>query len=53
MEKVAADQRHSWVDSVRPYLEREPLAALALGISSGFPITMIGCHGICAHLPRL
>jgi PAT family beta-lactamase induction signal transducer AmpG len=27
---------------VRPYLEKAPLAALALGISSGFPYAMIG-----------
>lgn len=29
-------------DWLRPYLEREPLAALLLGISSGFPYAMIG-----------
>ena len=28
--------------SFRPYLERGPLAALLLGISSGFPYAMIG-----------
>ncbi len=28
--------------SVRPYLQREPLAALCLGLSSGFPYAMIG-----------
>src|SRR3546814_8412687 len=27
---------------IRPYLERAPLAALLLGISSGFPYAMIG-----------
>lgn len=36
----------SWVDQLpsglRPYLQREPLAALLLGISSGFPYAMIG-----------
>jgi PAT family beta-lactamase induction signal transducer AmpG len=32
----------SWWDGVRPYLERGPLAALALGLSSGFPYAMIG-----------
>jgi len=42
MEQVAAEERHSWIDSIRPYLERAPLAALALGISSGFPYAMIG-----------
>ncbi len=30
-----------WVDGVRPYVERAPLAALALGVSSAFPLTMI------------
>ncbi len=33
---------NSWIDAVRPYLERGPLAALLLGISSGFPFAMIG-----------
>jgi PAT family beta-lactamase induction signal transducer AmpG len=28
--------------SLRPYVEREPLAALMLGLSSGFPYAMIG-----------
>ena len=32
----------SWWDGVRPYLEKAPLAALALGVSSGFPYAMIG-----------
>jgi PAT family beta-lactamase induction signal transducer AmpG len=31
-----------WPESVRPYLERAPLAALFLGMSSGFPFAMIG-----------
>ena len=31
-----------WADAVRPYLERAPLAALFLGISSGFTFAMIG-----------
>ncbi|MBX9731088.1 MAG: MFS transporter [Sphingomonas sp.] len=31
-----------WWSGVRPYCERAPLAALALGISSGFPYAMIG-----------
>lgn len=35
-----ADGR-TWVDGVRPYLERGPLAAFALGVSSGFPYAMI------------
>lgn len=33
----------SWLPAgVRPYLQREPIAALMLGISSGFPYAMIG-----------
>lgn len=32
----------SWWHSLRPYLERAPLAAALLGISSGFPYAMIG-----------
>src|SRR5437763_13424653 len=31
-----------WADSLKPYLERAPLAALFLGISSGFTFAMIG-----------
>ena len=31
-----------WRGSISPYLERAPLAALFLGISSGFPFAMIG-----------
>lgn len=32
----------TWIDGVKPYIEQAPLAALALGISSGFPYAMIG-----------
>ncbi|WP_298674582.1 MFS transporter [uncultured Sphingomonas sp.] len=32
----------TWVDGLKPYAEKAPLAALALGISSGFPYAMIG-----------
>ncbi len=32
----------SWVDGVRPYVEKAPLAAFFLGVSSGFPYAMIG-----------
>jgi PAT family beta-lactamase induction signal transducer AmpG len=32
----------SWVDAVLPYMRRGPVAALLLGISSGFPFAMIG-----------
>jgi len=31
-----------WAEALRPYLERAPLAALFLGISSGFTFAMIG-----------
>jgi PAT family beta-lactamase induction signal transducer AmpG len=31
-----------WLGSVRPYFEKAPLGAFALGISSGFPFAMIG-----------
>ena len=31
-----------WWDGVRPYVEPAPLAALFLGVSSGFPYAMIG-----------
>jgi PAT family beta-lactamase induction signal transducer AmpG len=31
-----------WSSALKPYLERAPLAALALGISSGFTFAMIG-----------
>ena len=31
-----------WASALRPYLERAPLAALFLGISSGFTFAMIG-----------
>ncbi len=33
--------RATLLDSIRPYAERGPLAALAVGISSGFPFAMI------------
>ena len=37
-----AEAARSWTAGLRPYLERAPLAALALGVSSGFPFAMIG-----------
>jgi MFS transporter, PAT family, beta-lactamase induction signal transducer AmpG len=37
---VASGSPGFW-DAVKPYLEKEPLAALFLGISSGFPFAMI------------
>ncbi len=38
----AAEAPRSLWDSIRPYLERESLAAFFLGMSSGFPYAMIG-----------
>ncbi len=40
IETVAEKRR--LMDSIRPYLEPQPLTAFALGISSGFPYAMIG-----------
>ena len=42
MEELAIERRGSWWDGFRPYFEKAPLAALALGVSSGFPYAMIG-----------
>jgi PAT family beta-lactamase induction signal transducer AmpG len=38
----ATDWRRHVPATLRPYVEREPLAALMLGLSSGFPYAMIG-----------
>jgi MFS transporter, PAT family, beta-lactamase induction signal transducer AmpG len=38
---VASERRSLW-DSVRPYFEKESLAAFFVGVSSGFPFAMIG-----------
>ncbi|MEJ7935086.1 MFS transporter [Sphingobium sp. AN558] len=38
----AATGRTGWLDAVKPYVEKAPLAAFFLGISSGFPYAMIG-----------
>lgn len=38
----AAAPHRSLLQSVKPYLERESLAAFFLGVSSGFPYAMIG-----------
>jgi PAT family beta-lactamase induction signal transducer AmpG len=37
-----ASKPRPWLESLKPYLERGPLAALFLGISSGFAFAMIG-----------
>jgi PAT family beta-lactamase induction signal transducer AmpG len=39
---TAADGRRSLWGAIKPYLEKESLAAFFLGISSGFPYAMIG-----------
>ena len=40
---VASDSRAtSWWDSFKPYLEKAPIAAFFVGVSSGFPYAMIG-----------
>jgi len=40
MDRIAKG-RGSWGDALRPYLEREPVGALLLGLSSGAPFAMI------------
>lgn len=40
MDRMTED-RGSWGKALRPYLEREPLGALLLGLSSGAPFAMI------------
>jgi PAT family beta-lactamase induction signal transducer AmpG len=37
-----ADGKRNWLDALRPYVEKAPLAAFFLGVSSGFPYAMIG-----------
>lgn len=39
---MAGTPARGFAASIRPYLERAPLGALLLGISSGFPYAMIG-----------
>ncbi len=38
----AEGQAKNWWDGVKPYIEKAPIAAFFLGISSGFPYAMIG-----------
>jgi MFS transporter, PAT family, beta-lactamase induction signal transducer AmpG len=33
---------NSWLSAIAPYLQKEPIAAFLLGVSSGFPYAMIG-----------
>lgn len=41
-ETLIEDRANNWRDALKPYLEKGPIAALMLGISSGFPFAMIG-----------
>jgi len=40
--EIPPADRPSWFDALRPYLEKAPLVAFFLGVSSGFPYAMIG-----------
>ncbi|WP_395327162.1 MFS transporter [Novosphingobium sp. BL-8H] len=42
MDAHSIEQRRGVWDAVKPYFEKESLAAFALGLSSGFPYAMIG-----------
>jgi PAT family beta-lactamase induction signal transducer AmpG len=42
MDGTTDGRGRTWVDGLRPYVEKAPLAAFFLGISSGFPYAMIG-----------
>lgn len=42
MRVTTASENRGWLDAIKPYLEKEALIALLLGISSGFPYAMIG-----------
>ena len=33
---------NNWLDAMKPYVQKGPLAAFFLGVSSGFPYAMIG-----------
>jgi PAT family beta-lactamase induction signal transducer AmpG len=35
------EARRTWIDGLRPYVEKEPIASFFLGVSSGFPYAMI------------
>ncbi len=39
---TSASESRGWLNAIKPYLEKEALIALLLGISSGFPYAMIG-----------
>ncbi|OYX39145.1 MULTISPECIES: MFS transporter [unclassified Sphingomonas] len=39
---MTVEAQRDWLSGVRPYVEKAPLAAFFLGVSSGFPYAMIG-----------
>jgi PAT family beta-lactamase induction signal transducer AmpG len=42
MNETGAAPQRDWASALKPYLEKEPLAAFFLGVSSGFPYALIG-----------
>jgi PAT family beta-lactamase induction signal transducer AmpG len=42
MTETGAAPQRGWASAVKPYLEKESLAAFFLGVSSGFPYALIG-----------
>ena len=42
MSEIGAAPQRDWVSALKPYLEKESLAAFFLGVSSGFPYALIG-----------
>ncbi len=39
---MTVEAQSDWLSGIRPYVEKAPLAAFFLGVSSGFPYAMIG-----------
>ncbi len=42
MKEIGAASQRDWIGALKPYLEKESLAAFFLGLSSGFPYALIG-----------
>jgi PAT family beta-lactamase induction signal transducer AmpG len=42
MTEAGAAPSRDWIGALKPYLEKESLAAFFLGVSSGFPYALIG-----------
>jgi MFS transporter, PAT family, beta-lactamase induction signal transducer AmpG len=42
MTEIGAAPQRDWASALKPYLEKESLAAFFLGVSSGFPYALIG-----------